>query len=505
MATERKKRNIPGWVWIVGCLGLLVACAVVIAVGAAGLTVFAFSSSQSAVTPVVAVVETVVLEPEARPTEASAPSATIPPEQSPVPEVQVTVTAEAAPSADSAADSTSAPDPAAGSDDPHAAERAAIEASVVAIRQLEPKEPVSPVSVTPEELRRRLEEDVLEEYDQGQARKDAIVLSAFDFLPADFDLYNFLLDLLTEQIAGYYDPETDEFVIVSDDDDFGILEQVTHAHEYVHALQDQYYNLDLLDDDELESEAAFAVQALAEGEATFVQTQFMIGGFFEANQLLDLVEESLAVDTAVLDSAPPVIARELEFPYLSGLEFVQALYAQGGYEAVDAAWRDLPQSTEHILHPERYLAGDDPQIVSVVALTDTLGAGWTLVEEDTLGEFYLREFLNQQLSADDVDRAATGWGGDRYTVYWNEADQRLVMVLNLAWDTPADAAEFATLFEQYPEGLYPGAGPSPVQDGRCWSGAEAICLFAVGDVTLVVRAPDVAAAGRVAEVQLAGP
>ncbi|MGD8807689.1 MAG: hypothetical protein PVH65_17695, partial [Chloroflexota bacterium] len=388
--------------------------------------------------------------------------------------------------------------------DPYADQRAAIEANVVALRQLEPKAPVSPVSLTPEELRRRLEDDLLEDYGPERARDDAIALSAFDFLPADFDLYNLLLDLLTEQIAGYYDPETDEFVIVSDDDDFGALEQVTHAHEYVHALQDQYYDLDLLDDDNLDSEAAFAVQALAEGEATFVQTQFMLGGYFEMDQLLELMEESLAADTTVLDSAPPVIVRELEFPYLSGLEFVQALYAQGGYGAIDAAWRDLPQSTEHILHPQRYLAGDAPQLVTLAPLTNTLGAGWSLVEEDTLGEFYLRQYLGQQLAGADVDQVATGWGGDRYAVYWHEPDQRLVMVLRLVWDTPADATEFSQYFPQYPEGLYPGATQSEVQDGRCWSGTDVICLFVSGAETLVVRSPDTDTAGRVAAVQLSG-
>lgn len=497
MENDKKSRNIPGWVWVLGCLGVLAACAVVVALGAALFGIFAISNSvRESSSPIVEMAEaTVVVVPEVQVTPTQ-----------PVPDTAVPdPTGASAEEATAAPDATPQPSEQAADEieDPYAAERAAIEANVVAIRGLEPKESVDPVSLTQAELRQRLEEDFLEDYGPEEARQDAIALSAFDFMPADYDLYGFILDLLTEQIAGYYDPETDEFVIISDDDEFDALEQVTHAHEYVHALQDQYYDLELLDDDDLESEAAFAVQSLAEGEATFVQSLFMIGGYFDAGQLLELVEQSLIVDTAILDSAPPVMAHELEFPYLTGLEFVQALYEQGGFDAVDAAWSNLPQSTEQILHPQRYLDGDAPQLVSLSPLTDTLGAGWELADEDVLGEFYLREYLDQQLDRESVDLAATGWGGDRYAVYWNEASQAPVMVLKLAWDTPADADEFAELYPQYPERLF-GVGVQPQDDGgACWSGQDVICLFSAGDESLVVRAPDLETAIRVTEVQRA--
>ncbi|NIT57160.1 MAG: hypothetical protein GWN00_13275, partial [Aliifodinibius sp.] len=68
-------------------------------------------------------------------------------------------------------------------------------------------------------------------------------------------------------------------------------------------------------------------------------------------------------------------------------------------------------------------------------LTDTLGVGWQRLDEDTLGEFYLREYLAQQLEGGLVESAASGWGGDRYTVYWNDEAEEIVMVLKLVWDT----------------------------------------------------------------------
>ncbi|KPK10021.1 MAG: hypothetical protein AMJ56_09255, partial [Anaerolineae bacterium SG8_19] len=96
---------------------------------------------------------------------------------------------------------------------------------------------------------------------------------------------------------------------------------------------------------------------------------------------------------------------------------------------MNVAWQNLPQSTEQIIHPDRYLAGDLPEIVALPPLTDTLGIGWTRLEEATLGEFLLREYLGQQLDETEVETAATGWGGDRYAVYWHQDNEELVMVL----------------------------------------------------------------------------
>ena len=494
---EEKKRNIPAWAWVLGCLGLLAACAVVVGLGAAAVGIFVVaSSSQEAGSPTETLAEaTAVVVPEET-IEPTAPAPnTAEPEATPEPDVAATDPADS-----ESEDSQALPS---GAGDPFAAERAAIEANVASIRELEPKEPVEPVSLTKAELRQRVEEEFLAEYGPEQARQDAIAMSAFDFMDADFELHTFLQELLSEQILGYYDTESDEFVIISDDDEFDSLEQLTHAHEYVHALQDQHYNLDILDDETLDSEALFAAQALVEGDASLVQNLFLLGGYFDMGQLLELVGDVLTVDMAVFESAPPVLAREFEFPYLSGVAFVQALYDQGGFQAIDEAWNNMPQSTEHILHPQRYLAGDAPQPVTLEPLTDTLGAGWSLADEDVLGEFYLREYLAQQLESDRVDQAATGWGGDRYAVYWNEASQAPVMVLKLAWDTPADADEFADIYPLYPRQMF-GVDALPQENGMCWPGEDVICLYSAGSESLVVRAPDLETAARVAAVQSLG-
>ncbi len=380
--------------------------------------------------------------------------------------------------------------------DPNAALRAQIESDVSRIRGLEPVEPVVTTLLTRDQLQQRVENDLFEEYTAEDARNDTLVLSSFDFLERDFDMAGFIRSLYSEQIAGFYDPETNEFVVVSEDDTLDAGEQLTHAHEFVHALQDQHFNLDSLNDDSLNADASAALTALAEGEATQVETDYMLSGNINLGDLLLTALDAL--DSPVLNSAPPVIAHSLTFPYTAGQQFTQALMDGNGYAAVDDAWANPPQSTEQILHPDRYLAGDEPQIVALPPLTDTLGAGWTLVDEDVFGEFMLREYLGQQLNGTQVDTAVTGWGGDKYAAYYNEADDALVTVLRVVWDTAQDSTEFAALYSNYPARLFKVEGE--IANGReCWQGDDVICLAQDGLETVIVRAPDLGMAATVLE------
>ena len=381
--------------------------------------------------------------------------------------------------------------------------RSEIEANVAEVRGLTAEESVQVTLLDREQLRHRIEEDLLSEYTEEDARHDAIVMSAFDFFPSDFDLYGFTVDLFSEEIAGFYDPETNEFVLINEDDEFDTLEKLTHAHEYVHALQDQHFDLEQLDDDTLDSEASMALSALAEGDATMVQTLYLIKGYLSPEELLEALTESLQLETPILDEAPPVLVRELMFPYLEGVAFVEALYMNDGFDAVNRAWADPPKSTEHILHPERYLDGDPPQIVALAPLTDTLGAGWQQIDQDSVGELYLREYLVQQLDSQTVDAAATGWGGDQYAVFWNEGSGSLVLLLRLAWDTLADQQEFDNAYQGYPSQLFDSKARKQPDGTLCWEGDEVICLYSFAGETLISRAPNLDLATKVMAEQVA--
>lgn len=374
----------------------------------------------------------------------------------------------------------------------NAAIRAEVEANVSELRGLEPLEPVVPVVLSRDELRERITRESASETTPDESRAEVLALSAFDFLGRDYDLYTAQVTLQSEGILGYYDPDTAEFVVVNDGALLDPAAQWTHAHEFVHALQDQYYDLNALSDDSLDSEARAAVRALAEGEAELVQYLYL----FESDYFSDVEVEAILndpeqVDSDYLSEFPPVLINDLAFPYTDGVEFVIDLYREDGFAAIDAAWADPPRSTEQILHPDRYRAGDAPQVVTLPPLDDTLGTGWMLLDGDILGEFYLRQYLAQQLPSATVNRAATGWGGDRYAVYWNEATDEMVMALRLVWDTPEDALEFAEVYPDYPGALWQTEAETQPDGSACWAGDDVICFRQLEGESLIVRAPDV--------------
>jgi hypothetical protein len=262
-----------------------------------------------------------------------------------------------------------------------AALRDQVEANVIEIRGLDPLSPIEPTLLSSDELRQRTVEDFAEETTPEETREDTIVLSAFDFMSRDYDLYQALIDLQSEAVLGFYDPETAEFVVVSDDNELDAEEQWTHAHEFMHALQDQYYPLELISDDSLDSEASFALRALAEGEASVVQYLYLIDGYFSEEQQTEIFASFDEEGPAIYDELPPVIFNSFVFPYNEGFEFVLQLYsggdlfAPGDFAVLEAAWNNLPQSSEQIIHHERYVAGDAPLAVSLPPLTPTLGTG----------------------------------------------------------------------------------------------------------------------------------
>lgn len=375
--------------------------------------------------------------------------------------------------------------------------RDAIETAVIDITGLAPLEPIEPTLLTRDQLGVRLEADFADAITPEEARRDLLVLQAFDFVEPGFDLYEALVAIYSQGVLGFYDAETAEFVVVSDDMVLDYSEQLTHAHEFAHALQDQYYDLDALTTGALDAEAAAAVRALAEGHATLIEGLFLAESDIPPETVLEMAQEAEAQNSQ-FDALPSFLLEDILFPYTAGFDFVRALYQQNGMAAIEDAWNNLPQSTEQILHPDRYLAGDMPQVVTLAPLTETLGVGWELLEQDTFGEFYLRQYLRQQLDENSVVLAATGWGGDQYAVYWHEADEAVTMVLRLAWDSAQDKAEFEAIFPQYSAYLFDTTNEAHPPGLDCIVGTDdVICLGQAAADSLIVRAPDVDTAVRV--------
>lgn len=285
-------------------------------------------------------------------------------------------------------------------------------------------------------------------------------------LPDTLDLRRFLLDLLTEQVAGYYDPDTKVLYVVEGGSPE--ITSVTIGHELVHALQDQHFPLDSVRSLKGDNDRQVAMQSVVEGQAVYEQMTMMLGGSDFGMRLpggWDQVREMIRREQAGMPkfAAAPILLQEtLLFPYLGGAEFVRQ------YKRLrpgESPFTTLAASTEHILHPERLL-GDTVDLPTRVTLPPPRGG--SLVHEDNLGEFETRLFLYEHLQ--DVGAAASGakgWDGDRYQVVQTRAGAGVAWLT--VWDDAVEAAEFRDRMERMVERRY-GADARAGGDGdtRRW-------------------------------------
>jgi len=373
-----------------------------------------------------------------------------------------------------------------------------IETQVALLRGLEAVESVDRALITSEELKEIVTTEFFSEYTDEDARQDVLILSALGLLPESFNLKNFYHELYGEQIAGFYDSETKEMYVVQGTG-FGGYEKITYAHEYTHVLQDQVYGLDEglgMNDESCEedSERCAAVQALIEGDATLTELLWF-RSYATEQDYEDYNKAFEDYESPVLDSAPAYIAADLYFPYEYGYIFVQLLYNKNGYDAVDAAYENVPVSTEQILHPERY-PDDKPVEVTLPDLTEILGEEWILYDQNVMGEWYTYLILNKaydetyRLFETTAENAAEGWGGDAYAFYLNDSTDDVVFVMDSIWDTTDDADEFADAFMDYADLRWENGG-SAIEGYPAWLGANgAVVFLQEGDRTLWVLAPD---------------
>jgi hypothetical protein len=197
-------------------------------------------------------------------------------------------------------------------------------------------------------------------------------------------------------------------------------------------------------------EPATAVLALIEGSAQYFSLKVLIdSGSITFEDLDTLIQEVLGSSFSPVD-AEPFLLQQLYFPYQDGLEFVQALEARGGTAAVNAAFQHPPVTTEQVIHPEKY-PSDRPERLDIPDLAPGLGQDWGDLDVMQVGEDFLREALRLVEPADQADAAAAGWDGGIYRAWTNGSS--VAVVLRTAWDTSADAQEFADATGPWLDGL----------------------------------------------------
>lgn len=257
-------------------------------------------------------------------------------------------------------------------------------------------------------------------------------------------LADFYVKVLTEQIMGFYDPKTKVLYVVdgAPDDYVGI----TIMHELIHALQDQYVNLDSLEHIEGDDDRQLAAQAVVEGQATYEQAYIMAGGAGNIaaqlpggwESIRQMIREAQTTQP-IFASAPTVIQETLLFPYINGSDFIRRFTAR---EKGKLPFGDLPVSSEQLMHDSAYFARprDVPSEITLPKIPGT-------VEENDFGEFGTRLLIYSHTKDQDASiRASNGWDGDRYALVKTPAGDALVWVT--VWDHPGDAAEFVSAMDQ---------------------------------------------------------
>jgi hypothetical protein len=304
--------------------------------------------------------------------------------------------------------------------------------------------------MTRADLGKYLKELLDTEYPAARAEADQRTLQAFFLLPEGADLRGLRAKILEENIIGFYDerPGKKRLYAVSAERKLTPANQLILSHELRHALQDQYADLHGMIPQSVGDfdDRRLAFLSVLEGDATLVMERFLIHRLGGAKE--DEVPP-YSLPTPPMPDVPPVLRDQLLLPYFAGRDFAMHLHRKGGWEALKQAWGRPPQSTEQVLHPEKYDTREAPRTVD---LSYVPGRG-TAINEGVLGEVLIRTFLGEGAAQNE---AAAGWGGDRFRAW--DLSGKTLLVWRSVWDSPKDAREFLAAVESRLGALHEARG-----------------------------------------------
>ena len=375
--------------------------------------------------------------------------------------------------------------------------------------------------VSRDEVVAYLEKHMDEDEDSQRFRRSEVVLKKFGLIPRDFDLRTFLIGLLREQIAGYYDPETKTVNLL----DWVDAEQQKPvlAHELTHALQDQSFDLkkwmkgtekDLItvenptsQDFELD-EAAEARQAVVEGQATvtLIDYQLIPAGLSMATspQIVEAMRETMLVgtpDSVQFQKAPLFLKEALTFPYRYGLGFIGEVEAKRGKEGANKLFKNPPVTTRQIMEPQTYLSGEKLPAMPVPNFKRLL-KDYQVVDVGGFGEFDSAMLVGQYASPVIAQKVYPNWrGGYYYAVRPKDKPAAPLGLLYVSrWSSPEKAAEFAAIYakaltqryQKVVEVAVEGAKPAATAtSNHTWTTEEGPVLIRTqGDLVLVAESLD---------------
>jgi hypothetical protein len=291
------------------------------------------------------------------------------------------------------------------------------------------------------------------EEDADDLRETEVFLEGLGMVEPEVDLVEAIRSLLGAGVVGFYDPETDELVVRGTA--LTPYVRTTIAHELTHALDDQHLDLDRPEYDDADDEISFGFSAVVEGNARRIENAYRASLSDDERDQAD--EEELSLGAGIdLGDVPLVLVDLIGASYELGEPFVEELIDSGGNDALAAAFADPPRTSEQVMDPERYAAGEQrvdvphPQVAGEV------------VSEGVMGQMLLLLVLADEIDADEVRDAVTGWGGD-WAVAWRDGDRSCV-TLTAVGDDVTETAELRQAFEDW-AGEREGASVAPPGDG----------------------------------------
>jgi hypothetical protein len=313
--------------------------------------------------------------------------------------------------------------------------------------------------INKEQLRRYLEQRIKEAIKPAELRAEELTLKMLGLVPADFDLRQNTVDLMTEQAAAFYDYNKKKLFILEGTTK-GAEERIALVHELAHALADQHFRLGkYIHEGSHSDDGATARLAVMEGQASWLMTAYMSklsGGPAEVpEQMLELMSQGIASSAAqypVYSKAPAYIRESLVFPYSGGMLFQDAIYRKMGKDSFAEVFRNPPASTQQILHPDRYLTHTASKNPAPPAIphAHTL----RVLAQGNLGEFDYRVLLNQHAGPDEGIAAAAHLSGSSYELLEYKHGRSPVLAFASAWDSDESAQKFFDLYRSVLKGKW---------------------------------------------------
>lgn len=325
---------------------------------------------------------------------------------------------------------------------------------------------------------------------RDQIFKAEELYKALGLIEANASLEDILLGIQLQQASALFDEQSGNVYLLSDATNITARFEVAYAAAHLSGLQQELFDIRALRASARNgtSDEFRAVSALDGGDRSTV-----LNGYIERVIALDaaaMEEYQRPIPGNKLLTAPQIVQKTALFGLVEGRQFVEALFARDGvWDTVDSAYENPPETTEQVIHPEKYFALEPAHNVRLPNISGRMGAGWSLIAIDTMGEFMVRSYLEEYLSDEEAEEAASGWGGDQYILMSNPDHGRLLL-WEIRFDSGSDADQFLETFRVFMRVATQGTDTrqEPQPTGNLWvtNGGKAVFLGKTSPAMLLV-------------------